>query len=157
MKIAKIALTAVVLACFGFVYANDVSNDGISASIDTFSGGKIATLHYQPESSNVSSVSFLLDYPKNLQQVDTTSCLADLPEGFFGACRAVDGQVRVIIYSPSNEILPATIIGNVVFNQEVSRNRYESSSTNSLKRADQTISVEDSSFQITNVDKGEVK
>ena len=155
MKLTRLVLASLVILSFTLVHADDVSNDGISASIDSFNGGKVATLHYQPESNNVSSISFYLDYPKNFGNVDTANCLTDLPEGFFGACRAVEGQVRVIIYSPTNEILPATIIGNVVFDKARSRENF-GSEARSMKNAAESISLQEGSFQILNVDKGDV-
>lgn len=157
MKKLHLASFALAFLAAPFVHAETIVNQGISASVDSFNGGQVATLHYEPTEKNVSAISFHLEYPKGLK-VNTDNCLVDLPEGFFGGCRAVDGQVRVIIYSPSNEIMPAAIIGNVVFESGNRQSSKEGFASESLAR-DRAVMSElggDSGFRLVNIDLGKV-
>ena len=156
MKKLHLAFLPLVFLAAQFSYAETIANQGISASVDSFNGGQVATLHYQPVEENVSAISFHLEYPKGLK-VNTTDCLVDLPEGFFGGCRAVEGQVRVIIYSPSNEIMPATIIGNVIFESGKRQSRAGLASEASARGGRAVMSESgNSGFRLVNIDLGKV-
>jgi|SRR6056297_322471 len=126
--------------------AQEFSDQGVSVIFDTIQQGRVATMLYEPGGKDVSAISFIVKYPKGMT-ADTSACLADLPDGFNGGCRAVDGEVRVILYHPTNAALPATLLGSVIFSPERSAGN----------RRNLAASAGQGDFALEKVDVGEIE
>lgn len=129
------------------IASQEHSDQGVSVIVDAVDSGRVATLFYEPTDVQASALSFILKYPAGLQ-VDTTTCLQELPDGFQGGCRASNGELRVILYHPSNAPLPATLLGSVIFLGEKSSGG---------RRAAMASGREGQDFVLENVDIGEAR
>ena len=130
-----------------------ISDQGVVANVHQ--DGPVATviLSYLPDELKASAVSFTLAYPSSLFQANTSDCLAELPAGFSGGCRATDGEVRVIVYSPTNEALPPGAFGSVTLSGLVT-DRELRADRSRAQAARGSSSIQQSSLKLGNVELG---
>ncbi|MEZ5463864.1 MAG: hypothetical protein R3F22_01295 [Lysobacteraceae bacterium] len=68
---------------------------------------------------NATALQFEISLPKGVSadQVDLSACTADLPKTHGGACNVAKGKIIGLVFSDSNELLPAGVvsIGRISF------------------------------------------
>ena len=112
MKLSILAGAFVAFTSFG------VSADELIVTSDSAKAGGMLALDLATEGKTV-GLQAKIALPKgvNADQVNLKSCLADLPASHKGNCVMLDDQVLVLVYSDTNEALPAGLvsIGRVGF------------------------------------------
>ena len=107
MKTKFIILCMALVASFAALSAPDFA-------VTAKSGNYI--FDYAPEAeSDITGLQFDIVLPKNIgkQSLDISNCTAGVPSTHTGACKVSNGILRVLVYSTSNAILPATSIGSI--------------------------------------------
>ncbi len=67
--------------------------------------------------AGVSAMDFIVSgSPEAIKAIDASTCMSGLPSSHRGACRVVNGQLKVIIYSPTNEPLSTGIVSSLRLN-----------------------------------------
>ena len=61
---------------------------------------------------NATALQFEIALPKGISadQVDLSACTADLPKTHGGACNVAKGKIIGLVFSDSNEVLPAGVV-----------------------------------------------
>lgn len=93
--------------------AESISEKGVQ--IDPVQAGNSVNMlmSFEPENLKASALSFSVELPSLVSSVDTSACLSDLPEGFSGGCRYLNGMVKIIVYSPVNKPIGPVMLGTV--------------------------------------------
>jgi len=96
-----------------FSQAEPVSEKGVR--IDTIQAANSVDIlmSFEPEDLNASALSFSVELPATVSNVDTSSCLSDLPKELSGGCRYLNGMLKVIVYSPQNKPIGPVMLGTV--------------------------------------------
>lgn len=105
MNLKKSVLLATLLGCASVAGANEVvisSNQTKSGSIYSFD---VAL------SGEVAGFQFMIEDPRMTESgVDVSKCTADLPKGLSGYCRAAEGKLGVIVFSPDASKIPGDMV-----------------------------------------------
>lgn len=73
------------------------------------SGNVIAGLDLQT-TGEASAFQFAIELPEGASNVNTANCLKGLPSTHTGMCGSKNGRVAVVVYSASNDVLPAGML-----------------------------------------------
>lgn len=93
--------------------AEPVSEKGVRIDAIQAANSVDIVMSFEPENLNASALSFSVELPATVSNVDTSSCLSELPKEFSGGCRYLNGMLKVIVYSPQNKPIGPVMLGTV--------------------------------------------
>lgn len=113
---ASLALAAMSTAAFA---------DELLVTSENAKGRSSVALDFATD-GNAVGLQFNIKLPEGISasQVDTKSCVADLPKSHSGACRVTKSEIIGLVFSDENAKLPAGLVsvGRLSFNGSVQKN-----------------------------------
>ena len=99
-------LNTVIVAALLGAAATSVSANEVLVTAQPANSATMLSFDVVP-TSEVAGFQFTITHPKITDaSVDAKSCVADLPRGLTGMCKAANGELGVIVFSPNIEALP---------------------------------------------------
>lgn len=114
----KIIIKSLVAAGLVGVACNVAAQQNVIVTSDASKGGRNFVSLDLANEGETGAFSFVIDLPADARNIDTKSCLAELPKTHQGECRVVKGnRLAVIAFSLQNAPLAAGVVplGSVSF------------------------------------------
>ena len=109
MNIGRVLALAALLIPMGAIASRMGDNAPIGSELETRGGGKLLSLDFQ-SSGDVAAFTMRVSLPVDAKRIDTSRCLADLPESWTGVCQSEKNFVAVTAYSTKAEAYPAGLL-----------------------------------------------
>lgn len=93
-----------------------VADAGVELLVSSFKIGSGTDVAFDVVGEGATAMDFVISIPSAEKlNIGLDGCVSGLPATHRGQCAVVGDEVKVVIYSPTNELLPAGEIGTIRF------------------------------------------